>query len=174
MPSKQPGTSFSEPLETLAACHERIEAQLSTLEGLAEYLPKKGCNAEVRAVARDVLRYFDTSGRLHHQDEDHDLFPLLRQLAARQGRPEVAAAIDELEREHETMNNQWERLRERLSAVSAGEARLDAEEVSRFAWLYRRHMDREGAAVLPFAKAALQPEQKAALGERMAARRKIT
>jgi hypothetical protein len=43
--------------------------------------------------------------------------------------------------------------------------------VDRFAWLYRRHMDREAAVVLPFALKALSEQQQAALGERMAVRR---
>jgi hemerythrin-like domain-containing protein len=169
---KRPGPSFDEPLEMLAACHERIEAQLATLERLGPHLEKHGCDAEAKSAAQAVLRYFDTSGRLHHQDEDHDLFPLLRTRAALAGRPEVAAAIDELEREHQTMDAQWTRLRERLAAIAAGEARLDAEDVARFAWLYRRHMDREATAVLPFAHATLDQAQRAALGGRMAERRK--
>jgi hemerythrin-like domain-containing protein len=170
---KKPGPSFDEPLEMLAACHERIEAQLSTLERLGPHLETKGCDAEARAAAQAVLRYFDTAGVLHHQDEDEDLFPLLRHRAAGQGRAEIAAAIDELEREHETMDSQWQRLRQRLLAIAEGEARLDAEEVTRFAWLYRRHLDREGAAVLPFARETLETPERAALGERMAARRNI-
>lgn len=170
---KTPGPSFDEPLEMLAACHERIEAQLCTLERMPPHLEKKGCDAEAQSAARAVLRYFDTSGVLHHQDEDEDLFPLLRLRAAGKGRPEIAAAIDELEREHESMNAQWSRLRERLNAVVEGEPRLDAEVVARFAWLYRRHMDREGAAVLPFAREVLDDAQRAALGARMAARRKV-
>ena len=171
IPNK-PGPSFDEPLEMLSACHERIEAQLSTLERLVPHLEKKGCDEDARSAARAVLRYFDTSGVMHHQDEDQDLFPLLRARAAAQGRREIAATIDEFEREHETMNAQWTRLRERLKAIVEGEARLAAEEVTRFAWLYRRHMDREGAAVLPYAREILDDAQRAALGERMAARRK--
>jgi hemerythrin-like domain-containing protein len=168
---KPPGPSFDEPLEMLAACHERIEAQLATLERLVPHLETKGCDAEAQSAARAVLRYFDTSGALHHQDEDHDLFPLLRARAATQGRREIAAAIEELEREHETMDAQWKRLRERLLAVTEGEARLDPEEIARFAWLYRRHMDLETAAVLPFARETLDDETRAQLGSRMAARR---
>lgn len=169
---KKPGPSFDEPLEMLAACHERIEAQLRTLERLGPHLEKNGCDAEARSAAQAVLRYFDTSGKLHHEDEDHDLFPLLRTRAGLAGRPEVAAAIDELEREHQTMDAQWTRLHARLAGIAAGEARLDAEEVARFAWLYRRHMDREATAVLPFARETLDTAQRASLGERMAARRK--
>jgi hemerythrin-like domain-containing protein len=163
--------SFEQPLEQLAACHERIEERLGLLERLVPHLETKGCDAEARSSAHNVLRYFDTAGVFHHQDEDHDLFPLLRARAAAQGRAAIAAAIEELEREHETMNSQWERLRQRLLAVTEGEPRLDLEEVKRFAWLYRRHMEREGAAVLPFAREALDAADRAALGERMAARR---
>jgi len=135
------------------------------------HLEKQGCDADARAAAQAVLRYFDTSGVYHHQDEDQDLFPLLRARAAARGRPEIAAAIEELEREHETMDAQWRRLRQRLLAIVEGEPRLPVEDVTRFAWLYRRHMDREGAAVLPFAREALDAAERALLGERMAARR---
>jgi hemerythrin-like domain-containing protein len=169
---KRPGPSFDEPLEMLAACHERIEAQLATLERLGPHLETHGCDAEAKAAAQAVLRYFDTSGRLHHQDEDHDLFPLLRRRAGAAGRPEVAAAIEELEREHQTMEAQWTRLRARLHGIAAGEARLSAEDVARFAWLYRRHMDQEATAVLPFAREILDAGERAMLGSRMAARRK--
>jgi hemerythrin-like domain-containing protein len=167
----KPVPSFDQPLEMLAACHERIETQLGTLERLGPHLEAKGCDAEARSAAQAVLHYFDSGGALHHQDEDGDLFPLLRARAAAQGRDEIAAAVEELEREHETMEAQWRRLRERLLAIARGEARLDAEEVMRFAWLYRRHLDRESAVLMPFAREALDAQERAALGSRMAARR---
>jgi hemerythrin-like domain-containing protein len=170
-PNHRSSPSFDQPLEILVACHQRIEEKLCDLERLGERLAASGCDSSVRSAAQDVLRYFDTAGSLHHKDEDEDLFPLLRVLAARRGRPVIAAAIDELEREHATMESQWKRLREHLSAIAAGEGRLDAGEVTRFAWLYRRHMNSESAAVLPFAREALDEAQRAALGERMAARR---
>jgi pyridoxamine 5'-phosphate oxidase len=173
MAMKQPGPGFDEPLEMLEACHERIQAQLSTLERLGPHLETKGCDAEAKAAAQAVMRYFDTSGVLHHQDEDQDLFPALQAKAAAAGRSDVRAAMDDLEQEHASMDGQWKRLRERLNAISSGEPRLDVEDVARFAWLYRRHMDREATAVLPFARQALSQDERAALGKRMAARRNI-
>jgi hemerythrin-like domain-containing protein len=171
IPSK-PAPSFDQPLEMLAACHERIEEKLALLERLTPHLETKGCDAEAQSAAHSVLRYFDTSGVFHHQDEDHDLFPLLRARAAAQGRAEIAAAVDELEREHETMDSQWRRLREKLGAIAAmREAALETDEVTRFAWLYRRHMERESRLLLPFASAVLGREERAELGARMAARR---
>ena len=168
---KEPAPSFDEPLEMLAACHERIEAQLGTLERLVPHLAKNGCDAQARSAAQAVLRYFDTAGMLHHQDEDRDLFPLLRARAAARGRAAIAAAVEELEREHGTIESQWRRLRRRLLAVGEGEAALDREEVERFAWLQRRHIERETSALLPFAREALELAERAELGRRMAARR---
>ncbi len=170
---KEPAPSFDEPLEMLAACHERIEAQLGTLERLAPHLAKRGCDPEARSAARAVLRYFDTAGMLHHEDEDRDLFPLLRARAAERGHAAIAAAVEELEREHDTIESQWRRLRLRLLAVAKGEAWLDREDVARFAWLQRRHIDRENSALLPFAREALEDSERAALGKRMAARRTV-
>lgn len=159
--------AVAEPLETIAACHAPIEEQLQKLETLALEPARR-----MPAAARAVLRYFETAGAQHQRDEDEDLFPLLRARAAALGRVEVAAAIDEIEREHATLVSQWRRLREPLRAIAEGrEGRIDAEDVARFAWLYRRHMDREGQLVLPFAREALGAAERAELAARMAARR---
>jgi pyridoxamine 5'-phosphate oxidase len=173
MVMKQPGPTFEEPLEMLEACHERIQAQLATLERLGPHLETKGCDAEAKSAAHAVLRYFETSGVFHHEDEEQDLFPVLRVKAAALGREDVIAALEELAQEHQTMDAQWKSLREQLQAVAGGEPRIAAEDVARFAWLYRRHMDREATAVLPFARHALDAAERAALGKRMAARRNV-
>lgn len=172
-PTLQLAPSFDEPLAMLEACHGRIEAQLQTLERLVEHLAQHGADAQARDAARFVLRYFDTSGADHHRDEDDDLFPLLRQRAGELDRAEISAVINELEGDHQTMDRQWSRLRPCLDAIAQGrEAALDASDVLRFAWLYRRHIERESAAVLPFARQALSPAECARLGDRMAARRR--
>ena len=168
---KEAGPSFDEPLEMLAACHERIAAQPATLERLVPHLTERGADADTRSAAQAVLRYFDTAGMLHHQDEECDLFPVLRARAAAQGRAAIAAAVEELERKHETIESQWRRQRGRLLAIREGQARLDCEEVASFAWLQRRQIDRETWALLPFAREALGAAERAALGRRMAARR---
>lgn len=153
-------------LEVLAGCHQRIEAQLATLEEL--------CRTPARPAARAVLRYFQSEGLQHQHDEDEDLFPLLRRLAAERERLEIAALMDDLEREHATIERQWSRLRQQLELVASGRgSALDADDVLRFAWLYRRHMEYEAAAIIPFAKEALSAEQRAGLAVRMAARRAI-
>jgi hemerythrin-like domain-containing protein len=166
-----PGVN-DEPLERMASCHEQIERHLQQLDALVERVAAYGCDAVAQSAAADVLRFFDTSGTEHHRDEDEDVFPLLRRRAGGLGRAEVAAAIDELEREHATMGAQWQRLRGKLSAIGAARGgAIDKDEVQRFAWLYRRHMDQESLLVLPFAREALSAEERAHLAKSMAARR---
>ena len=151
-------------LAVLSGCHQSIEAQLATLEQLCR------SGSPAAAEARAVVRYFDGEGRQHHRDEDEHVFPLLRSLAAQIGRADVAAVMDELEREHASMHRQWGLLRENVSALAEGRGgAVDEDQVMRFAWLYRRHMQYEAAVVLPFAAETLSEEQRAALASRMAA-----
>lgn len=160
-----------DPLASLQSCHERIEERLARLENLGAHLAARGADGIAKSTARDVVRYFEGEGARHHADEDDDLFPLLRSRAGALGRSEIAAAIDELEREHGVMERQWRRLRQKLEAVVAGgNPAFDEDEIARFAWLYRRHIERETQLVAPFAREALTPEERAELAARMAAR----
>jgi hemerythrin-like domain-containing protein len=163
---------FDQPLEMLAACHTRMEGELQTLERLAGDLAPSAGDEQARDAARAVLRCFDTDGRNHHLDEDENLFPEVRALAALRGRPEVAATLYELECEHEALDGLYSSLRSCLEDITEGRpARLDAERVAHFAWTYRRHMALEARVVLPFAAESLSEAQKSALGASMEARR---
>ena len=167
-----PAPGFDEPLEMLHACHGRIQDQLATLEKLVPHLARAGCDVPAREAARAVLRYFDLAGAQHHQDEEEDLFPLLRRYAGERGRDDVRAALDELAREHRSMEEIYETIRRRLDDVAeARSARLDIEEVAHFAWVYRRHIMREEAMAFGFAAEALTQGERATLGARMAQRR---
>ena len=156
-----------DPLDELESCHGRIEERLATLEKLAAHLAARGCDAAAQAIAGDVVRYFEGEGARHQAHEDAELLPLLRGRAAALGRSEIAAAIEELEREHEVMERQWQRLRPKLDAVAAaGGAAFDEDEIARFAWIYRRHIERETQMLVPFAREALTPQERARLAER--------
>jgi hemerythrin-like domain-containing protein len=172
-PFGAPAPGFDEPLEMLEACHGRIEAQLATLEKLVAHLERAGCDAQARQAADREMRYFDTAGINHHRDEDEDLFPVLRAAAAQKGSDVVAGKLYELEMEHESMDAFYARLRRQLEAllIEGSEAKLDAGDVERFAWVYRKHMSVESEFVLPFARETLTEAQRARLGASMAARR---
>jgi pyridoxamine 5'-phosphate oxidase len=166
---------FDEPLEMIAACHDRIEGQLGTLESLVLHLSAHGPDDAARKAAQAVIRYFDTAGEAHNRDENEDLFPLVRAAAARDGRHDIGATLYELEREHENMDRLYSEVRVRLDAIAGGEAgrlALDTDLVTRFAWIYRRHMRLESELVLPYAREVLKPAERATLGKRMASRRR--
>jgi len=169
-----PAPGFDEPLEMLYACHGRIQDQIATLEKLVPHLARAGCDDAAREAARAVLRYFDSAGAQHHQDEEQDLFPLLRRYAGERGRGDVLDALDELAHEHRSMDEVYARIRTRLDDVAeARSPRLDIEQVAHFAWLYRRHIMREEALAFGFAAEALTPAERAELGARMAERRGV-
>jgi pyridoxamine 5'-phosphate oxidase len=171
----KPLPAFDEPLAMIEACHDRIEAQLGTLENLVPHVAAHGPDEAARNAAQAVMRYFDTAGDAHNKDEDEDLFPLIRAAAARDGRHEIGATLYELEREHENMDRLYSEVRAQLDVIARGQAghqALDADLVARFAWIYRRHMRLESDLLLPYARQALASSQRAMLGMRMAERRR--
>jgi hemerythrin-like domain-containing protein len=151
-------------LAHLEAQHRRIERELAALERLAEHVARRGADPLARSEALALASYFDGAAAKHHADEEECLLPLLRSRAAAAGRIEVAAAIDELEREHGAMEALWRRVRAALLDIAAGkEGTLPAETLERFAWLYRRHIEREDLLILPFAREGLTGEDLAGL-----------
>jgi hemerythrin-like domain-containing protein len=162
--------SFDDPLGMLSACHGRIERQLATLERLQRHLPEHGCDADARAAARAILRYFDTAAPNHHADEEASLFPRLQQKA-----PERAdRLIADLEREHAALAAHWRRLRPVLSGIVAGaRADLSPRQVGAIRAAYTAHIAREESELLPLAAATFDARALAEIGSEMAARRSI-
>jgi hemerythrin-like domain-containing protein len=163
-----PAPTFDDPLGMLAACHERIAAQCVLLEKLVRHVGMHGADAQAVQAARTVLRYFDTAGQHHHQDEEQDLFPQLLASAD----PAAAPLISRILAEHRALEENWQTLRPRLLALAeSASAQLDAQVVARFNAGYLAHIALENAELLPLAEGLLDAAQRATLGRRMAARR---
>ncbi|MBK9160441.1 MAG: hemerythrin domain-containing protein [Nitrosomonadales bacterium] len=155
----------------LHACHDRIQAQCDTLLRLAAHLRLNGNDAQASQAARAILRYFDTAGRHHHQDEERDLLPLL--LATSD--PSTPALIARLLAEHQQMDAAWQRLRPLLTDIAEDRAdRLDEESATHFAGLYAKHIALENGELLPLAARLLDPQQLERLGRNMAERRGVS
>jgi len=164
---------FDHPLEMLSACHDRVKDRIDTLERLVKHLPQHGCDEQARQAATNVMRYFDTAGEHHHDDEERDLFPALERTRAHDGA--AAALIARLLDEHVRLKAMWQTLRTELECIAAGAgAALDAAHVERFGALYRQHIDLEERELLPLAAAALAESETAVLGAAMARRRGVT
>ena len=166
-----PAPSFDDPLAMLRACHGRIQAQCATLRKLQAHLPAHGCDTQAQQAAQAVLRYFDTAGQHHHEDEERDLFPRLRAT----GNAEAAALLDRLLAEHETMTAAWQGLRPQLLALTeARAATLDTEITEDFIAAYASHIETENSILLPLAAQLLSPANLASIGANMAKRRGVT
>jgi pyridoxamine 5'-phosphate oxidase len=160
--------SFDAPLDVLHACHGRIRRQLGTLERLARHLPVAGSDADARAAARAILKYFDGAAPNHHADEEQSLFP---RLVAAASSP-AAALVDTLARQHEELAAMWLRLRPDLAAVAAGaRSVLTPALVRRVRAAYFDHIDREETELLPLAAERLDAATLATIGAEMAHRR---
>ena len=170
-----PGAGFEVPLEMLAACHLRIADQLTTLQRLAAHLREHGSDADAQVAAQRVLRYFDTSARDHHADEEDDLFPALIEAMAGSDAVCLRDMFAALATEHREVEARWQALRAALLRVAAGQAvLLDGAEVRAFADVYQRHIAREEAELLPMARRLLSDSELDRIGAAMRARRGIS
>ncbi len=167
-PGQTAAPTFATPLEMLRACHGRILDQCNTLKILQQHLGVNGCDAQAQQAAQAILRYFDTAGQYHHQDEEIDLFPLLLVSSSSAANDLVRHLLGD----HQVMNDAWLLLRPRLQDITQGIATpLEARLVADFSAAYARHITLENAQLLPFAAKLLDERQLSELGEKMARRR---
>ncbi|MDP2806377.1 MAG: hemerythrin domain-containing protein [Gallionellaceae bacterium] len=163
-----PAPSFDAPLEMLLACHGRIQAQCATLKKIMLHLPRQGCDTQAQQAATNIVRYFDTAGVYHHQDEEKDLFPLLLATNTTEANILIYRLLDE----HQVMEAAWQTLRPFLNEVIEGKViAFNNLAADHFIAVYDRHIAVENAQLLPLAKQLLTAEQLAQLGHNMAARR---
>ena len=168
MPLLNPAApNFSDPLGLLAACHERMLGFCDLLERLDPWIEEHGLDQDANDGARSILRYFNTAARLHHEDEELDLFPMLS------GDATLRPLVRRLQAEHRELEQLWSALARELDGLLNGrhrQAELHAA-VAPFCYAYRRHIRDEENHILPQAKARLSEAQLRTLGASMRARR---
>lgn len=169
-----PAVSFEVPLEMLAACHSRVQAQCATLRRLAAHLARQGADRQAQDAAAAVMRYFDTSAVHHHADEEVDLFPALIESMAGSDAVCLRELTASLAAEHRELERRWRALRRRLEQVTRADAvTLPDDEVHDFIDLYERHIAREEAELLPMAGRLLSDAELDRIGQAMCARRGV-
>ncbi|MFL6658977.1 MAG: pyridoxamine 5'-phosphate oxidase [Massilia sp.] len=172
LPSTAPG--FDQPIAVLKHCHDRIRKQLATLESLLPHLAAHGADTQARQAAAAVIQYFEKAAHLHHEDEEHNLIPMLQQTAQGEDAALLALLAPTLLAEHSQMEAMWQDLHEQLVAIAEGRAALLREpDVRRFVDMYTAHMATEEAQVAPMAKRLFSAAQMAELGLAMQVRRGI-
>lgn len=155
-----PEATLDQPVEHLRACHRRIEQRLEALERAAAGIGTQP--DEARAVIAKSLRFLETNGTWHTEDEEQSLFPRL--LAKIE--PGDREFLRQLAEQHEKVEALVARLREtRLDDPEFSGAAADV------AHAYREHIAFEEARLLDVAGAALSPAEIAEVAAEMKARR---
>ncbi len=165
---------FNQPVAVLKHCHDRIRKQLKTMQQLAGPAAAQASADELRQAAAAVLRYFEKAAPQHHEDEEHDLLPMLADTARDADATLLAGLVPEVLAEHREMEVLWLRLQPQLAAVAAGHAAtLEGADVAAFSELYLRHMDKEEGHIATMAIRLFSPAQMQRLGNAMRTRRGI-
>ncbi|HEX6019074.1 MAG TPA: hemerythrin domain-containing protein [Burkholderiaceae bacterium] len=170
-----PAVGTEAPLEMLAACHQRVQRQCATLQRLVPHLAAHGSDADARSAATAVMRYFDTSARDHHADEEDDLFPALIESMAGSDAVCLRELTQGLTQDHRQLERRWGALRAVLAQVAVGASvELADTDVQAFVSAYAQHIAREEAELLPMAKRLLGDAELDHVGEAMRRRRGIS
>ena len=93
-------------------------------------------NQAVLNDVKTILQYLIMLHHFHHDDEEKDFFPALIEKA-----PQAKESVDELERQHVTLHENWAKLSEQLEELIA-EKRTDVDErlITLFVASYDRHL----------------------------------
>jgi len=170
----EPAPDFDQPVAVLRHCHDRIRKQLKTMDLLASPAVLAAAPDEVRQAAGAVLRYFEKGAPQHHEDEEHDLLPMLADTARDDDAALLAGLMPEVLDEHRQMEQLWQRLQPQLAAIAAGQSStLDSADATAFGELYLGHMDKEENHIAPMAKRLFSAAQMRQLGNAMRTRRGI-
>jgi hemerythrin-like domain-containing protein len=178
-----PAQGFRQPLMLWTASHDRAQRVALLLQRLFEHLRQHGPSQATRVTAGEVRRFMDEAAPRHHQDEDVDLFPRLRRrLEAANGSAfdpslaqETALTLERLERDHPVLDDLWVQVRAALvHADSSAPTDAHCACAEQFVGTFLAHHGVEDQIITPIAEQALQPDDLAAIGEAMAARRGTT
>lgn len=159
--------TLDHPLEHLVACHDRILQRLETLERVAEALLTNRDEA-IRA-ANAVVRFFDTNGIWHTQDEEDSVFPRLTAAAD----AETQHYLNELEAQHQEAEQVYAELKAALLRLASGAPEEDQFRslVARLCGIYRQHIASENQHLIGLGKRLLTKHQLAEIAQEMKLRR---
>ena len=165
---------FDRPLELIRHTHQRLEHRCALMQRLGAHLSESGCDADARATAGHIVRFFDEEMAHHHDDEEHEFYDAVVEAAPAKTRSVVAKLVAELREEHERLQAVWrDVLRPQLTGIMEGRSEaLNREAVDRCHMLYVSHIEREEQTLLPIAEKRFSREQIERLGRGMAERRK--
>jgi hemerythrin-like domain-containing protein len=151
------------------ACHRRIEQRLDTLLNAAGQI-ETDCAGALTAI-QNSLRFMDTSGERHTEDEEASLFPRLRQKLS----SEEISFLDSLEAQHVEAGSTYSELKEAALALAAEPStdsiRRYRECADRLRSLYREHIRAEDEILTAMARRSLDAGELHEISREMRSRR---
>lgn len=167
-----PRSPSDDGFDALDVCHRQILFTLGKLRALVTRLADAGADAQAQELAQEILHFFDTTVRRHHEDEERHVFPPLIDA----GDPETVQAVLRLSQDHNWLEEDWMELQPQLAAIAAGQAWCNVELLHEgaevFSALLHDHIALEESVIYPQARARLQERARRDMGREMAARRR--
>jgi hemerythrin-like domain-containing protein len=167
-PEAEPRDGF----EVLDVCHRHIVLALGKMSAVIARLSTLGPDRECRAMAREVERFFSTTVRQHHEDEERHVFPQVLLNADE----DMVQAVSRLQQDHNWLEEDWMELSPHLVAVAEGQSWYDVdvlrEGAAVFTALLHDHIALEESVVYPASRGRLALAQRREMGREMAARRR--
>lgn len=167
---------FTQPIELMMDCHRRIEHFLDVLVKVVDGAPDDALDDEHRIALETALRYFQQAAPRHTEDEEHSLFPRLREIDDPRVRHTLARMAD-LEADHrsaeaaharvDALGRRW--LREGWLATAARTELRDL--LAAMRQTYARHIRMEDEQVFPLAQRLLEQGKLQQIGREMRQRR---
>jgi hemerythrin-like domain-containing protein len=171
--AKQERLTTRDGFEVLDACHRQMLGVLDTLSALVKHLDEHGDDEQARAMAAEVVKFFSTTARQHHEDEERHIFP---KVVLSSPDPELVQTVLRLQQDHRWLEEDWMELSAHLQALAAGQSWWDLallrEGVEIFVALSHDHMALEESCIYPEARARMQTTERGEMGREMAARRR--
>ena len=157
--------------EVLDACHRQTIVMLGKLAALVTGLDRTPPDRPTRATAGEIVKFFSTTARQHHEDEELHVFPQLQNSPD----PEIVQAVLRLQQDHRWMDVDWRELSPALAAVAADQGGYDLEAlregVEIFIALSNDHIELEESCIYPQARTRLKSTERQEMGREMAERR---
>jgi hemerythrin-like domain-containing protein len=156
-PQRPPAPALP-PMDGLDRTHRRMLDVLQDLHALIEHLDNQGVDADARASAQAICRFFAETARQHHADEETLVFPAL----IRKGDKALIQHVLRLQQDHGWLEEDWLELAPQLQAVAQGYTWYELDElrhgVGVFTALYEEHIALEESMVYPEARAQMAAE----------------
>jgi len=156
----------------LDVCHRQTLAMLDQLTALVSHLESIGPDEQAQAMAKQIVQFFSTTARQHHEDEERHIFPKL----ATGGDPDTVQALLRLQQDHNWLEEDWMEISPQVDAVANGQSWYDPdvlrEAVEVFVALSRDHIALEEGYIYPQAREQVGRQERVEMGREMSARRR--